>query len=258
MNLKNITLNPEQKQAVDTLDGPLLIIAGAGSGKTGVITSRIANMLNHGIPQSNILALTFTNKAAREMEERVKEITGKKLTNLTLSTFHAFGVKIIREHYRDMGFRPQFSIYDSSDKISCLKEAARELKLKYEQPELVELANLFSSIKTGRIQWDGSNDQHRALYLEYKDHMRIYNAVDFDDLIVKPIALMEERPDILEKLRNKYRYIMVDEFQDTSLIQYKMLNLLAVKYRNICCVGDDENYPESRQCGNCQQHQPQT
>ena len=240
MNLNNIRLNPEQKLAVDTINGALLIIAGAGSGKTGVITTRIANMLNHGIPQSNILALTFTNKAAREMEERVKTLTGKKLTNLTVSTFHAFGVRILRENYADMGYRPNFSIYDTNDKMACLKEAARELKLKYENPELMELANLFSSIKTERIGWDGSNDQHKPLYHEYEDHMRIYNAVDFDDLIVKPIRLLAEREDIREKYQNKFRYIMVDEFQDTSLMQYKMLYLLGNKHRNICCVGDDD------------------
>ena len=134
MNINSIQLNPEQKLAVDTINGALLIIAGAGSGKTGVITTRIANMLHHGIPQSNILALTFTNKAAREMEERVKNITGKKLTNLTVSTFHAFGVKILRENFAEMGYRHNFSIYDSNDKIDCLKKAARELKLKLETP----------------------------------------------------------------------------------------------------------------------------
>ena len=240
MDLSKLRLNPEQKLAVDTLNGPLLIIAGAGSGKTGVITSRIANMLNHGIPQSQILAMTFTNKAAREMEERVKSLTGKKLTNLTVSTFHAFGVKVLREHYADMGFRPNFSIYDTGDKISCLKEAARELKLKYENPELMELANLFGSIKTERQPWDNTIDQHKPLYREYEEHMRIYNAVDFDDLIVLPIRLMEERADILEQYQNRFRYIMVDEFQDTSTIQYRFLHLLANKYRNICCVGDDD------------------
>jgi DNA helicase II / ATP-dependent DNA helicase PcrA len=240
MGLSRMRLNPEQKLAVDTINGPLLIIAGAGSGKTGVITSRIANMLNHGIPQSQILAMTFTNKAAREMEERVKSLTGKKLTNLTVSTFHAFGVKILREHYADMGYRPNFSIYDTGDKISCLKEAARELKLKYEKPELMELANLFSAIKTERKHWDNTIDQHIPLYKEYEEHMRIFNAVDFDDLIVLPIQLIEERPDIREAYQNRYRYIMVDEFQDTSTIQYKFLHLLAEKYRNICCVGDDD------------------
>lgn len=240
VDTNKVRLNPEQKLAVDTIEGPLLIIAGAGSGKTGVITNRIVNMLNHGIPQASILALTFTNKAAREMGERVKLITGKKLSNLTISTFHSFGLKILKDKIGYLGYRPNFTIYDTGDKISCIKEAARELKLKYENPELMELANLFSSIKTQRITWDRTNDMHKDLYIEYLDHMKLYNAVDFDDLIVLPIKLFEESEEILNTYRKRYRYIMVDEFQDTSLIQYKYLNLLANESRNICCVGDDD------------------
>ncbi len=143
-------LNPHQRQAVETIEGPLLIVAGAGSGKTGVVTTRIAQMLDQGIPQAAILALTFTNKAAREMEARVKKLTGKKLSNLTVSTFHAFGVQILRERSAEMGFRPNFTIYDSSDKLACLREAARELKLKHEPAEINALAGLFSDIKTQR------------------------------------------------------------------------------------------------------------
>lgn len=217
-----------------------MIIAGAGSGKTGVVTTRIANMLSKGIPQASILALTFTNKAAREMQERVKLITGKKLTNLTVSTFHAFGVQILRKYITELGYRPNFTIYDSNDKISCLKEAARELKLKYEFAELNELSYLFSDIKTGRKGWEVANDQHQALYQEYLEHMKLYNAVDFDDLIVLPIELLQEHPKVLEDYQQRYRYIMVDEFQDTSLIQYQLIDLIARKYGNICCVGDDD------------------
>jgi len=240
MDLKNIRLNPQQRKAVETIEGPLLIIAGAGSGKTGVVTTRIANMLSQGIPQASILALTFTNKAAREMQERVKLITGKKLTNLTVSTFHAFGVQILRKYITELGYRPNFTIYDSNDKISCLKEAARELKLKYEFAELNELSYLFSDIKTGRRGWDVSNDQHQDLYQEYLEHMKLYNAVDFDDLIVLPIELLQEHPQVLKDYQQRYRYIMVDEFQDTSLIQYQLIDLIARKYGNICCVGDDD------------------
>ncbi len=235
-----VNLNPEQKLAVDTIEGPLLIIAGAGSGKTGVVTNRIANMLNHGIHQSQILALTFTNKAAREMEERVKSITGKKLSNLTVSTFHAFGVKILREKIHHLGYRPNFTIYDATDKNSCIKEAARELNLKYEWAELNELSNIISGIKTGRIPWDTNNELHRPLYDEYNEHLKLYNAVDFDDLIVRPKELLEQNPEILEEYQNRYRYIMVDEFQDTSILQYNFIKLLAEKYRNICVVGDDD------------------
>lgn len=235
-----VRLNPEQKLAVDTINGPVLIIAGAGSGKTGVVTNRIANMLNHGIPQSAILALTFTNKAAREMEERVKLITGKKLSNLTISTFHSFGLKILKEKLQVLGYRPNFSIYDSTDKNGCLKEAARELGLKYEWAELNELSNIFSGLKTGRLEWDTNNELHRPLYDEYNEHLMLYNAVDFDDLIVKPKELFESHPEVLEEYRNRYRYIMVDEFQDTSILQFNFVRLLAEKYRNICVVGDDD------------------
>jgi len=240
VDTNKVRLNPEQKLAVDTIEGPLLIIAGAGSGKTGVITNRIVNMLNHGIPQSNILALTFTNKAAREMGERVKLITGKKLSNLTISTFHSFGLKVLKEKIGYLGYRSNFTIYDTGDKMACIKEAARELKLKYENPELMELSNLFSAIKTQRVVWDRTNDMHRELYNEYLDHMKLYNAVDFDDLIILPIKLFEESEEILNTYRKRYRYLMVDEFQDTSLIQYKFLNLLSHESRNICCVGDDD------------------
>jgi DNA helicase-2/ATP-dependent DNA helicase PcrA len=235
-----VRLNPEQKLAVDTIEGPLLIIAGAGSGKTGVITNRIVNMLNHGIPQASIMALTFTNKAAKEMGERVKLITGKKLSNLTISTFHSFGLKVLKDKITYLGYRNNFTIYDTGDKLSCIKEAARELKLKYEAPELMELGNLFSSIKTQRITWNNTNDMHRPLYDEYLEHMKLYNAVDFDDLIVLPIQIFEENFDILNTYRKRYRYLMIDEFQDTSFIQYKFLNLMAHESRNICCVGDDD------------------
>ncbi|MBN2619057.1 MAG: UvrD-helicase domain-containing protein [Spirochaetales bacterium] len=237
---KKVNLNPEQKLAVDTIEGPVLIIAGAGSGKTGVVTNRIANMLDHGIPQSQILALTFTNKAANEMEERVKEITGKKLSNLTVSTFHAFGVKILREKIHYLGYRPNFTIYDPTDKNSCIKEAARELNLKYEWAELNELSNIISGLKTGRVKWDTNNELHRPLYDEYNEHLKLYNAVDFDDLIVRPKEILENNPEVLEEYQNRYRYIMVDEFQDTSILQYNFIKLLADKYRNICVVGDDD------------------
>ena len=143
-------LNKEQYEAVTTTEGPLLIIAGAGSGKTRVITYRIAYMLEKGIPQSQILALTFTNKAAREMEERIKEQTGKKLQNLTVSTFHAFGVKILRQDIEKLGWRSNFSIYDETDKNQLIKETGRELGFSSDALDVYAIANLFSNIKIGR------------------------------------------------------------------------------------------------------------
>ncbi len=233
-------LNPQQQEAVNTITGPLLIIAGAGSGKTGVVTTRIAEMLSRGITQSSILALTFTNKAAREMEERVKNLTGQKLSNLTVSTFHAFGVQILREKSSELSYRPNFTIYDSSDKLACLRESSRELKLTHEPAELNALASLFSDIKTRRIQWDNVTSIHKPLFDEYHELMMLHNAVDFDDLIIKPLELFESRPDILEEYRQRFTYIMVDEFQDTSGIQYSLVKHMALKHRNICCVGDDD------------------
>ncbi len=233
-------LNPQQLEAVETIEGPLLIVAGAGSGKTGVVTTRIAEMLNQGIPQASILALTFTNKAAREMEQRVKTVTGLKLSNLTVSTFHAFGVRILREKSKELSYRPNFTIYDSSDKLACLRESSRELKLSHEPAELNALASLFSDIKTRRAGWDEVTSIHKPLYNEYHELMMLHNAVDFDDLIIKPLELFENRPDVLNEYRQRFRYIMVDEFQDTSGIQYQLVRHMALKHRNLCCVGDDD------------------
>ena len=233
-------LNERQTEAVTTIDGPLLIIAGAGSGKTGVITHRVAYMLQQGIPQNSILALTFTNKAAREMETRVKELTSRKLTNLIVSTFHAFGVRVLRHAILRLGYRENFSIYDQGDQLQLIKETARELRLSPDSLELYKIVSLFSSIKTGRKTWDELNDMFRPLYEEYQTHLKLYNAVDFDDLITLPIRLLREYPDLLEEYRSRFRYIMVDEFQDTSMNQYDLMKLLADGSRNICVVGDDD------------------
>ncbi|MGP1587826.1 MAG: ATP-dependent helicase [Treponemataceae bacterium] len=235
--LKN-ELNKEQYEAVTTLEGPLLIIAGAGSGKTRVITYRIAHMLDSGIPQSAVLALTFTNKAAKEMEYRVKELTGKKLQNLTVSTFHAFGVKILRQDIEKLGWRENFSIYDEVDKAQLIKETGKELGFTSEALDVFKISNLISNIKIGRWTWKSNNDMYKKLYEEYQAGLKLYNAVDFDDLITLPIKLFHEHPDVLEKYRNRYKYIMVDEFQDTSMQQYEFMHLLANK--NVAVVGDDD------------------
>ena len=231
-------LNPEQYRAVTTLEGPILIIAGAGSGKTRVITYRIANMLEKGIPQSAILALTFTNKAAKEMEDRIKDLTNKKLKNLTVSTFHAFGVRILRQEIEALGFRPNFSIYDETDKKALIKETGVELKFSADALDLYKISVLFSDIKTGRKTWSGDNDMYRELYEGYQEGLKLYNAVDFDDLIVLPIKLFKEHPEILKNYRDRFKYIMVDEFQDTSHQQYEFMHLLAD--RHVAVVGDDD------------------
>ena len=231
-------LNPEQFRAVTTTDGAILIIAGAGSGKTRVITFRIAHMLDKGIPQSQILALTFTNKAAKEMADRIKGLTQKKLQNLTISTFHAFGVKILRQEITKLGWRENFSIYDETDRVALIKECGRELKFSPEAMDIYTIGNLISNIKTGRKNWETANDMYKPLYELYQEGLQLYNAVDFDDLIVLPIKLFRENPDVLARYRERYKYIMVDEFQDTSHQQYEMMHLLADQ--NIAVVGDDD------------------
>jgi len=232
-------LNPEQYKAVSSIDGPVLIIAGAGSGKTRVITFRMAYMLDKGIPQSQILALTFTNKASREMAARVKELTGKKLQMLTVSTFHAFGVKILREDIQRLGWRENFSIYDEVDRNQLIKETGRELGFTADTLDVYAIGNLFSQIKTGMKHWgDHANDQYEKLYEEYQSGLKLYNAVDFDDLIILPIKLFREHPDVLAKYKDRYKYVMVDEFQDTSLQQYQFMH--AIADRNVCVVGDDD------------------
>lgn len=231
-------LNPEQYRAVTTLEGAILIIAGAGSGKTRVITCRIANMLEHGIPQSQILALTFTNKAAKEMSDRIKGLTNKKLQNLTISTFHAFGVRVLRQDIQALGYRENFSIYDETDRYALIKETGRELHFTGDAMDVYKIGAIFSDIKTGRKNWNAENSMYRELYESYQEGLKVYNSVDFDDLITLPIKLWREHPDILEAYRNRYKYIMVDEFQDTSHQQYEMMHILADK--NVAVVGDDD------------------
>jgi DNA helicase-2/ATP-dependent DNA helicase PcrA len=238
--MSKIALNPQQELAVHHLEGPLLIIAGAGSGKTRVITNRIAYMLNSGIPQSSILALTFTNKAAREMEERVKEETGKKLTNLTVSTFHAFGVSVLKKHCTLLGYKENFSIYDTSDQQNLLRETAVEAGYIKEELDYSTILGMFSKIKTRRSTWDQEDPHYKKLFKEYQEHLKVYNAMDFDDLIALPIQLFEDHQEVLTQYQERYKYLMIDEFQDTSHMQYYFMHLIAKANRNVCVVGDDD------------------
>lgn len=234
-------LNKEQCLAASTLDGPLLVIAGAGSGKTRMLTYRIANMLSSGIDESNILALTFTNKAAKEMGERIRELTNLKLKKLTTTTFHSFGMGVLKQYIQHLGFKNNFTVYDTNDRMALLKEVILNLDYLVESFDLYELSSLFSDIKTKRkVFAPGASDKIRNLYTEYEKHLKAYNAVDFDDLIMKPLDLYDKKPEILAALRSRYTHILVDEFQDTSLAQYRMVEMLAVESRNLCVVGDDD------------------
>ncbi len=231
-------LNPEQYEAVTLTEGAFLIMAGAGSGKTRVITFRIAWMLDHGIPQNRILALTFTNKAAREMSGRVRQLTGRPMRELTVSTFHAFGASILRKEIRRLGWRENFTIYDETDRLQLIKECARETGFRMDSFDPRTAGAIFSGVESGLSDWSGENDAYRALYSEYKRSLRIFNAVDFDDLITLPIRLFDEHPDVREAYADRYRYLMVDEFQDTSERQYTLLRSIA--RNDVCAVGDDD------------------
>ena len=237
------SLNPQQLHAVRSIEGPLLILAGAGSGKTRVITHRIAYMLGQGVPQSAILAVTFTNKAAQEMAARVRELCAQKLQSLSVSTFHAFGVRVLREHGHHLDYRRNFSIYDESDKQALIKESARDLGLLRRGDDGFDpyrVGALFSRLKSGTADWQEDTLHLRPLFDEYQSRLKLFNTVDFDDLIRLPIQLLERFTEVRSALQHRYRYFMVDEFQDTSLQQYRLIRLLAEASGNLCVVGDDD------------------
>lgn len=234
-------LNEEQARAAAQISGPVLIIAGAGSGKTRMLCCRIAHMLQSGVHPKNILALTFTNKAAMEMAHRVRTLVKQPLDDLETSTFHAFGLRILKQYGHLLGYNKNFTIYDSADSISLMKEVLLEENFDVSSVQIKELLHLFSSIKTGRTSWThDASHSIRGLYDAYRSHMKVYNAVDFDDLLMLPIDLFERYPDVLEIYRNQFTHIMVDEFQDTSFEQYTLVHMIAEKQRNICVVGDDD------------------
>lgn len=236
--LKN-SLNQFQYEAVTTIEGALLIIAGAGSGKTRVVTHRIAYLLLKGIAQREILALTFTNKAANEMKDRIKKILKSPLSNLMVSTFHAFGLYFLKENYKLLGYRKNFSIYDDNDRISLLKEILLDEGLFNKKVSLNSLSNVISLLKNGILTLNDLKEEDINIYRLYEERLRLYNSFDFDDLILKPKELLSNNSDIRNKYSKRYKYVLIDEFQDTSLIQYNFIRLL-INHSNLCCVGDDD------------------
>lgn len=239
LNLSSL-LNPEQAKAASQIEGAALIIAGAGSGKTRMITYRIANMLENGIKESEILALTFTNKAAKEMAERIEEIEGKKLKKLTATTFHSFGLGILKQYIQHLGYRNDFTLYDDNDNLSLVKNCIINAGYSLQDYNANTIKSYFSSYKTGRMEKPEESSAIRKIYEEWILTQKAYNVVDFDDLILLPIIIFERYPKILETIQNRYKYIMVDEFQDTSMLQYKLISLIAKRDRNIAVVGDDD------------------
>jgi len=237
-------LNQEQLKAVKHIEGPCLVMAGAGSGKTSVLTSRIVYLIEQGIWPSNILAITFTNKAAREMRERVNNIVGE--TKAFIGTFHSFGVKVIRENPEAVGLTPNFTIIDSDDSLSVIKKILKEKNLdskkfspNYIRNRISFLKNEMLSAKEIETTMNSPIDKLVvSIYKEYENTLSKSNVVDFDDLLLKPVRLLMESDEILDKYQEHYPYILIDEYQDTNPVQYKLTKLLSNKYRNIFVVGD--------------------
>ncbi|MAL16242.1 MAG: hypothetical protein CL670_11315 [Balneola sp.] len=242
-------LNKRQKQAVTHTDGPLLIVAGAGSGKTRVLTYRIAYLLQqYKAAPEQILALTFTNKAAREMKERIQNLIGDKGKKLWMGTFHSIFSKILRFEAEKIGFGSDFTIYDTSDSQTVIKQILQELNFDPKEIKPKAIHNKISDSKNQLIEADTYQERFVSstldditarVYKIYNKRLKQSNAMDFDDLLVKPIQLFQEHPDILEKYQDRFKYILIDEYQDTNHAQYKVTKMLADKYKNICVVGDD-------------------
>lgn len=233
-------LNPEQAAAAARIDGPVLIIAGAGSGKTRMLTYRIAHMLEEGIDEKDILALTFTNKAAKEMSERIRGLLRKPLKELTATTFHSFGLGLLKQYIQHLGYHNDFTLYDTNDNDALIKNCSVACGYQIPDYNIGTLRSLFSDLKTGRRRMESEDGAIAEIYKEWLLTQKAYNVVDFDDLILLPLRLFQEKPWILEKVQERYRYIMIDEFQDTSLLQYRFISTIAKRYRNIAVVGDDD------------------
>ena len=241
-------LNPEQREAVNCLDGSLLIMAGAGSGKTRVLTCRIANLIAQGIPPWNILAITFTNKAANEMKSRAEKLIGAPARDVWLSTFHSFCARLLRREIEITGeFTQNFAIYDAGDTRTLVKQCVNELKL--DENIFTNVHVKISALKNELIDperfreiysydWDFYKNNVALIYELYRKKLQENNALDFDDLIFETVKIFREFPEVLNKYQERFRYISVDEYQDTNAAQYALTNLLAAKYRNLCVVGD--------------------
>ncbi len=248
-------LNPAQREAVTSTEGPLLVLAGAGSGKTRVITMRVAYLIHRGVAPGSILAVTFTNKAAREMKERVRNLLGGKAQNggsgmrPVVSTFHSLCLNILKREIEALGYRRDFTIYDTGEQVSLLRHLLSDIRVfeKSFKPEDVlerisRLKNGFflkNPLKNGGDEFD-VEALSEDLFPRYQETMRALNVVDFDDLLLLTLRLFRERPESLEKYRKRFRYLMVDEYQDTNKVQYEILKLLAGREKNMCVVGDDD------------------
>lgn len=243
--MQTLELNPNQQKAVNHIEGPMLVLAGAGSGKTKVLTNRIANLIDNGISPYNILAITFTNKAAKEMKDRVISLIGVTASSIQISTFHSLGLRILKENYSLLGYERNFTIIDSDDVLTIIKKIMKDLNMSKEHYNPREIKNKISSAKNemmdiekfSKIEFD-----HKIVevYKTYQKKLKQGNSVDFDDLLILPIKLFKNYPSVLEDYQDRYKYILIDEYQDTNEAQYTFTRLLSAKYRNIFVVGDND------------------
>ena len=246
------TLNEQQREAVFHTEGPVLILAGAGSGKTRVLTHRTAYLIEEkGVNPYNIMAITFTNKAAGEMRERIDQLVGYGSESIWVSTFHSTCVRILRRHIDRIGFDTNFTIYDSDDQKTLMKDICKRLNVDtkiYKERSLLaaiskakdELVDPQEFSLRAAASGDFAKRKQAEIYREYQDALRRNNALDFDDLIVKTVELFKTDDQVLDYYQERFRYIMVDEYQDTNTVQFNLIRILSSKYRNLCVVGDDD------------------
>ncbi|MBI5741769.1 MAG: UvrD-helicase domain-containing protein [Nitrospirae bacterium] len=239
-------LNPRQKEAVLHTDGPLLVLAGAGSGKTRVITMRTAYLIHTGVSAGSVLAVTFTNKAAREMKERVKSMVKGGNGGPVISTFHSLCLRILRREIEHLGYRKDFTIYDTSEQVSVLRNILSEIRFYDKSFKAEDILERISRSKNdftpqaAPAEEDPVEEASAVILPRYREALKAMNALDFDDLLLLALKLFREHPDVLEKYRERFRYLMVDEYQDTNRVQYDFVKLLAGQRRNLCVVGDDD------------------
>jgi DNA helicase-2/ATP-dependent DNA helicase PcrA len=244
------SLNPQQLQSVLHADGPLIVVAGAGSGKTRVITTRIAHLIQEkGITPERILAITFTNKAAGEMKERVRKILGSNASSPWISTFHSFCLRILRRHISALGYPGDFAIYDSQDQLSLIKQCMKKMSVNAEAFPPKSILNHISGFKNDYLfprdlDLDslpyGNKLKAAQVYPVYQEGLKKNSALDFDDLLIWAVKLLSEVEEVSELYNDRFQYILADEFQDTNKTQYQLLKLLSIKHRNVCVVGDDD------------------
>ena len=243
-------LNPAQREAVEAVDGPLLIVAGPGSGKTRVITHRIAYLVRvHGVSPHSILAMTFTNKAAREMRERLVRLTGPHSGALTVGTFHSFCARLLRREGEFLGLSPNYSIFDDDDQMSaikqCLERAGYDPKRHPPRAVLATISKAKSVLQDSQTMvrqatGDYFEEVCARVYRHYEELLSQNNAVDFDDLLLRTVQLFREFPVVLQRYQDRYHYLMVDEFQDTNIAQYRLAQQLTQSHQNFCVVGDPD------------------